>query len=100
MCRISTTFVSSAIFLQKPLFFVEICYKIKLQNITDTDKFRIKRRGKMKITLEQTYVGTEAHKQEIERELEETERKLRSPERTVEDIVRHIQLLKEYRQYK
>ena len=54
----------------------------------------------MKIVLEQTYVGTQAYKEELKREIEEIERKLRSPERTVEDIVRHIELLKEYRQYK
>ena len=53
----------------------------------------------MKITLEQTYARTTTRKQEIERELDELERKLQSPERTVEDIVRHIELLKEYRQY-
>ena len=50
----------------------------------------------MKITLEQSYVNT-TRKEEIKRELEEVEQKLRSPERTVEDIVRHIELLKEYR---
>ena len=53
----------------------------------------------MKITLEQTYVGTATRKQELERQLDELERKLQTPERTIEDIVRHIQLLKEYRQY-
>ena len=54
----------------------------------------------MKITLEQNYLSTTTRKQEIERELEELDRKLRSPEHTVDDIVRHIKLLKEYRQYK
>ena len=54
---------------------------------------------KMKIVLEQTYVRPLTRKQEIERELEELEQKLKTPERTVEDIVRHIKLLKEYRQY-
>ena len=53
----------------------------------------------MIIALEQTYLNTTTRKQEIERELEEVERKLKTPERTVEDIVRHIKLLKEYRQY-
>ena len=52
----------------------------------------------MKITLEQTYIRTTTRKQEIERELAELETKLKSPERTVDEIVRHIQLLKEYRQ--
>ena len=52
----------------------------------------------MKITLEQTYIRTTTRKQEIECELAELEKKLKTPERTVEDIVRHIQLLKEYRQ--
>ena len=53
----------------------------------------------MTITLEHTYLDTTTRKQEIERELEQLELKLQSPERTVEDIVRHIKLLKEYRQY-
>ena len=54
----------------------------------------------MSITLEQTYLNTTCRKQEIERELKELEEKLKSPERTVDDIVTHIKLLKEYRQYK
>ena len=53
----------------------------------------------MKITLEQTYLDSTTRKLEIERQLDELEAKLQSPERSVEDIVRHIQLLKEYRQY-
>ena len=51
----------------------------------------------MIITLEQTYLDGKTHKEEIERELKELDEKLKTPERTVEDIVRHIQLLKEYR---
>lgn len=54
----------------------------------------------MKINLQPTYLSTETRKQEIERRLFELEEKLKTPERTVEDIVRHIQLLKEYRLYK
>ena len=53
----------------------------------------------MTITLEHTYLDTTTRKQEIERQLAELEEKLLSPERTVDDIVRHIKLLKEYRQY-
>ena len=54
----------------------------------------------MKIVLEHTYAREATRKQEIECELEKLEKRLRTPERTVEDIVRHIQLLKEYRQLK
>ena len=54
----------------------------------------------MKITLEQTYLGNTIHKQEIERELANLEEKLKTPDRTVEDIVRHIMLLQEYRKCK
>ena len=54
----------------------------------------------MTITLENTYIDSETRKQEIERELEELNKKLKTPERTLDDIVRHIILLKEYRQYK
>lgn len=53
----------------------------------------------MEITLEQTYLSTAARKIEIERELASLEEILKTPERTVEDIVRHIELLKEYRLY-
>lgn len=49
----------------------------------------------MEITLEHTYTSTAAHRIEIERQLEQLEAKLKTPERTVEDIVRHIELLKE-----
>lgn len=54
----------------------------------------------MKINLQQTYLSTTTRKEEIERELFALERKLKTPERTVEDIVKHIELLKEYRLYK
>lgn len=50
----------------------------------------------MKINLEAAYVNNAARKAEIERELAELEKKLKTPERTVEDLVRHITLLKEY----
>lgn len=53
----------------------------------------------MKIYLEETHLGTLSRKAEIERQLEKLEEKLKSPERTVDDIVRHILLLKEYRLY-
>ena len=54
----------------------------------------------MKINIQQTYLSTTTRKEELEQELARIEEKLKTPERTVEDIVRHIQLLKEYRLYK
>ncbi|MDE7439994.1 MAG: hypothetical protein K2N23_05770 [Clostridia bacterium] len=54
----------------------------------------------MKIILEQTYLSTLTRKEEIENQLAALEEKLKTPERTVEDIVRHIELLKEYKLYK
>ena len=54
----------------------------------------------MNITLENTYLDSTLRKQKIERELAILEEKLKTPERTVEDIVQHIKLLKEYRQCK
>ncbi len=56
---------------------------------------RIREEEQMEITLEHTYTSAAAHKMEIERQLEQLEAKLKTPERTVEDIVRHIELLKE-----
>ena len=53
----------------------------------------------MKIALEQTFVTVGSRKEEIERQLAVIEEKLKSPDRTVDDIIRHIQLLKEYRLY-
>ena len=53
----------------------------------------------MKIYLEETQLGTISRKVEIERQLAEIEEKLKFPDRTVDDIVRHIQLLKEYKLY-
>lgn len=54
----------------------------------------------MKINLDETYLGTTSRKEEIELMLSELDEKLKTPERTVEDLVRHIELLKEYRLYK
>ena len=54
----------------------------------------------MKIILEETYVRVPTRKEEIERELERLEEKLKTPERTLDDLVQHIKLLKEYRQCK
>ncbi len=54
----------------------------------------------MKTELEQTYLCTTTRIKEIERQLSELEEKLKTPQHTVEDIVRHIELLKEYRLYK
>lgn len=53
----------------------------------------------MKIYLEETQLGTISRKEEIGRQLSELEEKLKTPERTVDDIVRHILLLKEYKLY-
>ena len=50
----------------------------------------------MTITLEATFIDSRTRKEEIERELKELDEKLKSPSRTIEDIIRHIQLLKEY----
>ena len=51
----------------------------------------------MAITLENTYLNGEARKRELEKELEILEEKLKTPERTLEDIVRHMQILLELR---
>lgn len=48
----------------------------------------------MKIILPETYLNNTLSLSEIERELQEIEEKLKLPTRTVEDIVRHIELLK------
>ena len=53
----------------------------------------------MTITLKNTYLDSKTRKQELEAELLKLEQKLKSPERTVDDIVRHIKIVKEYRQY-
>ena len=53
----------------------------------------------MKIYLEETFLVTTTRKEEIERELFKLEQVLKTPDRTVEDIVRHIELLKEYKLY-
>ena len=54
-----------------------------------------KRREKMAITLENTYLNSEARKEKLKKELEILEEKLKTPERTLEDIVRHMQILLE-----
>ncbi len=69
-------------------------------NSTKYSGRRIKRKNEMKIILEQTYLSTLTRKEEIENQLAALEEKLKTPERTVEDIVRHIELLKEYKLYK
>ena len=48
----------------------------------------------MKIILPETYLNNTLNLSEIERELQAIEEKLKLPTRTVEDIVRHIELLK------
>lgn len=69
-----------------------------LRNLEDAD-IPHREEEQMEITLEHTYLSTAARKIEIERELAVLEEILKTPERTVEDIVRHIELLKEYRSY-
>ena len=49
----------------------------------------------MAITLENTYLNSEARKEKLKKELEILEEKLKTPERTLEDIVRHMQILLE-----
>ncbi len=81
---------------------------MKLQNIVCAENNiheilwinRLKRKNEMKINLDETYLGTTSRKEEIELMLSELDEKLKTPERTVEDLVRHIELLKEYRLYK
>ena len=53
----------------------------------------------MAITLEHTYLNSEARKRELEKELEILEEKLKTPERTLDDIVRHMQILLELRKF-
>ena len=59
-----------------------------------------KEETEMKINLEQTYLTPSSRKLEIEYRLAVLDKKLKTPSRTVEDIIEHIELLKEYRQYK
>ena len=49
----------------------------------------------MKISLDQNYIDKVICLARIEKELEKVEEVLKTPARTVEDIVKHIQLLKE-----
>lgn len=53
----------------------------------------------MKITLLNTYTNRERRLAEIERQIEELDEKLKTPERTLDDIIRHIELLKERNSY-
>lgn len=48
----------------------------------------------MKVILPETYLTNESELSEIERELQVIEKKLKTPERTVDDLIRHIELLK------
>ena len=70
--------------------------KIYVMITTEAD-VPLKEEDKMKINFEQTYLSSAAHRLEMERQLAVLEEKLKTPERTVEDIVRHIELLKEYK---
>ena len=49
----------------------------------------------MKNSLDQNYIDKVICLARIEKELEKVEEVLKTPSRTVEDIVKHIQLLKE-----
>lgn len=49
----------------------------------------------MKISLEQNYIDKVIYLARIENELAKVEEILKTPSRTVEDIVKHIQLLKQ-----
>lgn len=49
----------------------------------------------MKIKLLNTYADKEGRLAEINSELSKLEAKLKTPARTLEDIIRHIELLKE-----
>lgn len=49
----------------------------------------------MKITLLNTYANNENRLAEIETQLAELDKKLKTPARTLDDIIRHIELLKE-----
>lgn len=48
----------------------------------------------MKVILPETYLNKELNLAEVERELQVIEKKLKTPERTVDDLIRHIELLK------
>ena len=49
----------------------------------------------MKITLTQNYISKEAQLQETERQIAVLEEKLKSPGWTVDDVIKHIGLLKD-----
>ena len=49
----------------------------------------------MKVELITTYTSTEAQLAELDKQIAEVEEKLKTPDRTVDDIIRHIQLIKE-----
>lgn len=49
----------------------------------------------MKIKLTQTYLDKADCLADLERQIEELDKRLKTPERTLDDIVRHIELLKE-----
>lgn len=49
----------------------------------------------MKIELLTSYASKPVQIAEIERQIAETEEILKTPQRTVDDIIRHMQLLKE-----
>ena len=49
----------------------------------------------MKITLTNTYIDREDRLADIERQLAVIDKKLKTPAWTLEDVIRHIELLKE-----
>ena len=49
----------------------------------------------MKINLQPTYLNEELQMEDIQRQLIPLEEKLKTPSRTIDDIIRHIELIKE-----
>ena len=49
----------------------------------------------MKINLQPTYLNEELQLEDIQRQLIPLEEKLKTPSRTLDDIIRHIELIKE-----
>ena len=70
------------------------CVKLKLQIKGRARKAHFKRRKHVKIELYESY-STTGRLLQLEKQLAETEEILKTPQRTVEDIIRHMQILKE-----
>ena len=52
----------------------------------------------MKIELFESFTSEETRLAELERQIAEVEKKLKTPDRTVEDIILHIRLIKEWQE--